>query len=179
MSEATVLAVSGTPGVGKTELSNILTQSGFTVVDLKELAQTHQCLGEEDPKDWASPIDIHALADVWTPDEEEKMVIDGHLSHLLHVDGIVLLRCQPSILEQRLSLRGYDEAKVQANVEWEMTAGHWSELIEFEVQLPVLELDTTSRSAEELAANVVAWMESGCESPPLEKAVLEAIDWLS
>jgi adenylate kinase len=179
MSEAPILAISGTPGVGKTKLCSFLNLSGFTVVDLKELAQTHGCLGEEDPKDGAAPIDIHALADAWNPAENEKIAIDGHLSHLLHVDGIVLLRCEPSILEQRLSSRGYDEHKVRSNVEWEMTAGHWSELIEFEVELPVLEMDTTSHSAEELSATVLAWVEGGCESLPLEKAVLEAIDWLS
>jgi hypothetical protein len=40
-------------------------------------------------------------------------------------------------------------------------------------------MDTTSYSAEELSATVLAWVEGGCESLPLEKAVLEAIDWLS
>ena len=77
MSEAPILAISGTPGVGKTKLCSFLNLSGFTVVDLKELAQTHGCLGEEDPKDGAAPIDIHALADAWNPDENEKIAIDG------------------------------------------------------------------------------------------------------
>jgi adenylate kinase len=179
MSEGPILAVSGTPGVGKTELCSILEKSGFVVLDLKDIARSHNCLGDEDPQDSASPIDIHALADAWSPEHAEKTAIDGHLSHLLEVDAIVLLPCEPSILEQRLSKRGYDKNKIQSNVEWEMTAGHWSELIEFEVDLPVLEADTTTQSAEELASTVMAWLESGFKYESLEQAARDAIDWLS
>jgi adenylate kinase len=179
MSEIRAIAVSGTPGVGKTDLCAALAGSGFTVLGLRDLAESLDCLGPEDPDDGASPIDIHALADAWEFNGDEATVIDGHLSHLMDVDGIVLLRCAPATLEERLSKRGYDEAKIRANVEWEMTSGHWSELMEFEVETPILEVDTTSQSAEQVAAVVKAWLGDGCKSAPLEEAVLESIDWLS
>lgn len=179
MSEIRTIAVSGTPGVGKTELCSVLERSGWSVLSLRDLAQSLDCLGAEDPDDGASPIDIHALADAWEFNGDKSTVLDGHLSHLMDVDGIVLLRCAPSTLQQRLSERGYGEGKVRSNVEWEMTSGHWSELVEFEVDIPILEVDTTSQSAEDAAAMVMDWLNDGCKGAPLEEAIRGAIDWLS
>lgn len=179
MSETRTIAVSGTPGVGKTELCAVLERSGLAVLSLRDLAQSLDCLGAEDPDDGASPIDIHALADAWEFNGDKSTALDGHLSHLMDVDGIILLRCAPLILKQRLSERGYGEGKIRSNVEWEMTSGHWSELMEFEVEIPILEVDTTSQSAEEVAAIVMAWLNGGCKGAPLEDAMREAIDWLS
>ena len=105
-------------------------------------------------------------------------MVDGHLSHFLDVDAIVVLRCSPSVLSQRLTQRGYGEAKVCANVEWEMTAGHWAELSEFEVDLPLLELDAGANQTETLGHRIEAWVEEGMPSEALDAHVSSAIDWL-
>ena len=81
------------------------------------------------------------------------------------------------MLNERLSARGYEPRKVKANVEWEMTAGHWAELMEFEIELPLLELDTTGDGAD-LAGRVQAWVEDGLVALPLTEQALDAIDWL-
>ena len=96
---------------------------------------------------------------------------------MLEVDGIVLLRCDPTALNERLTARGYGARKVKANVEWEMTAGHWAELMEFEIDLPLLELDSTDDGAE-TAASVQAWVNEGLPSLPLTEQAVDAIDWL-
>ena len=138
-----VLAVSGTPGTGKTTLCEAMEGEGWQVLSLADLAEEHDCMGPVDEADGAAPIDVHRLAETWEAPVEGRWLVDGHLAHLLEVDGVVLLRCQPSVLNERLSARGYEARKVKANVEWEMTAGHWAELMEFEIDLPLLELDTT------------------------------------
>ena len=178
MDDHGVLAVSGTPGVGKTSLSAVLEQRGWKVLSLATLADDFGCLDDIDTEDGAAPIDIHRLAEAWEASSTGRWLVDGHLSHLLDVNGIVLLRCHPTTLRQRLEARDYPKAKVRANVEWEMTAGHWAELLEFEVETPLLELDAGSLSSEELADRIEAWFEEGLPSPPLEELAVGALDWL-
>jgi len=123
-------------------------------------------------------VDVHALAERWTP-PSGRVLVDGHLSHLLDVDAVVLLRCHPDTLAARLNERGYDAAKVRANVEWEMTSGHWAELLEFEVEAPVLEVETTDAPVDALAENVLAWLAEGCPSSSVEERAIAAVDWLN
>lgn len=172
-----VLAVSGTPGTGKTTLCEAMKGDGWQVLSLAELAEDHNCMGPVDEADGAAPIDVHRLAEIWNVPEEGYWLVDGHLAHLLEVDGIVLLRCDPTALNERLTARGYGARKVKANVEWEMTAGHWAELMEFEIDLPLLELDSTDDGAE-TAASVQAWVNEGLPSLPLTEQAVDAIDWL-
>ena len=93
------------------------------------------------------------------------------------MDGVVLLRCQPPVLNERLGARGYEARKVKANVEWEMTAGHWAELMEFEIDLPLLELDTTEGDSG-ITSQIQAWVDEGLPSLPLTEQAMDAIDWL-
>lgn len=179
MGRSCVLAVSGTPGTGKTRLCTEMALNGWEVLSLAELAQEHGCLGSVDGEDGAAPIDVHRLADAWTPPSEGRWLVDGHLSHLLDLDGIVLLRCSPTVLERRLSDRGYTVEKVRANVEWEMVAGHWAELIEFEIEYPLLELDAGAVGTSALIERISAWVEAGLDSPAPEGQADAAIDWLS
>jgi len=178
MGDDCVLAISGTPGVGKTSLCEVLKARGWNLLSLASLADEHGCLEEEDTDDGAAPIDIHRLAEAWESSSSGRWVVDGHLSHLLDVDGLVLLRCHPSTLTQRLEARGYNPGKVRANVEWEMTAGHWAELLEFEVELPLLELDAGRLSSEELAGQVEVWCAEGRPTKPMRELADEAVDWL-
>lgn len=178
MNARCLLAVSGTPGVGKTQLSQWMLESGWSVLTVVDLATEHGCLDDVDAVDGAAPIDIHRLADQWQPPQEGRWLVDGHLAHFLDVDGVVLLRCSPETLGERLTQRGYDEAKVRANVEWELTAGHWAELLEFEIEVPLLELRAGQQTTEELGAQVMAWVEQGMPSESVADQALGAIDWL-
>ncbi|GIR75619.1 MAG: hypothetical protein CM15mP78_03180 [Candidatus Poseidoniales archaeon] len=51
-----VLAVSGTPGAGKTSLCTALAEAGWQVLSLADLAQTYGCLGPVDEDDGAAPL---------------------------------------------------------------------------------------------------------------------------
>jgi len=177
MSGNHAIALTGTPGVGKSSLAEALGAAGWGIVDVEDAARDHGCLGETEA-DGAAPVDVHALSERWSP-PDENIVVDGHLSHFLDVTAVVLLRCSPDLIRDRLAPRGYNDAKIQANVEWELTAGHWSELLEFEIDVPVLELDASKRSTASLAAEVLAWLADGCPAPPLLEAAAAATDWLN
>ena len=177
---ASPLGLGAVPEIDNTIVSYFaspVTRTDRQVLSLAELAEDHNCMGPVDEADGAAPIDVHRLAEIWNVPEEGYWLVDGHLAHLLEVDGIVLLRCDPTALNERLTARGYGARKVKANVEWEMTAGHWAELMEFEIDLPLLELDSTDDGAE-TAASVQAWVNEGLPSLPLTEQAVDAIDWL-
>ena len=98
------------------------------------------------------------------------MSIDGHLSHLLEWTALCC-RCSPPVLSNRLEGRSYAEEKIRSNVEWELMAGHWSELLEFGVATPVLELDSTVCPTNELLEHVEAWVN--------EPVQIRLLNWLS
>ena len=99
------------------------------------------------------------------------------MSHFLDVDAIIILRCDPEQLRSRLEMRDYDERKINANVEWELLSGTWSELMEFDIDVPILELDCTDMPPAKAAEEIVAWKNSGFALKNIEK--IAAIDWLS
>lgn len=179
MTDSRIIALSGTPCVGKSSLAEVMAQRGWNLLSLRDLAEEHGFLGEEDTHDGAAPVDIHALDEAWEQPTHGNHIVDGHLAHLLQVDAIVLLRCRPSILRQRLEARGYTPEKVRANAEWEMTAGHWSELIEFEIDLPVLEMDSSETDANALAGDLETWLDKNCPFDGMENAASGALDWLA
>lgn len=179
MNSSRIIAITGTPGCGKTTLCDELMANGHAIRTVLDLAREHDCLGDQDPADVAAPIDVHKLAEVCDEVPEGLVFIDGHLSHLLDVDAVILLRCHPGQLRLRLEQREYSEAKVRANVELEMLAGTWSEMLEFELEAPVLELDATEQTTSALLEEVMIWIEGDCPSDGVEESAREAIDWLA
>ena len=109
------LALTGTPGTGKSTLAQALCDAGFEVVTVESLAEQHGLLGDVDSSDGARVIDTDALHDVlvtpWESPPVGPSVVDGHLSHHLPCDAVAVLRCSPDILEARLTDRGYPEGK--------------------------------------------------------------------
>ena len=145
-----VIAITGSPGVGKTSVCTNLSDLGFSVTSVLDLAKIYSCLGPLEVKFDSKSVDIDRLVEV--ADLTGFDFIDGHLSYHLDVDGIVILRCSPSVLKERLLQRGYSDQKVIANTEWEYIAGICSELIGS--QKPILELDTTNSNTEDLVLKI-------------------------
>jgi adenylate kinase len=161
------IAVTGTPGCGKTTLCEGLAS---TTVSVATLAAQHNCLGPSDVEDDASPVDIELLNERIEWPEGSPLWVDGHLSHLLAVDAIVLLRCHPEALQQRLESRGYTETKVTQKVESELSG-----LIAAECEgRPCLELDSADSIADLIDA-VKAWTADGFK-PSRPHAT---IDWIA
>jgi adenylate kinase len=145
---------------------------------VKELAEEYGCIGEVDPTDGAQEIDIHRLAEEWENDDLGLVIIEGHLSHFLDLDAIIILRCNPIELEKRLATRGYSDQKIRANTEWELIAGNWSELLEFEIELPIIEFDSTSQTPEQIFEKATQWIADGMPYTSITEESQVAIDWL-
>ncbi|MEC8927431.1 MAG: adenylate kinase family protein, partial [Candidatus Thermoplasmatota archaeon] len=146
------IAITGTPGVGKTTFCSSLNRRTITV---EEIAKTHGCLDKVED-DGAAPIDVEKLATTVVWPEENSLFIDGHLSHLLPVDAIILIRCHPSVLRERLSQRAYSKSKIEENVECELIGVIAAECLE----LPCLELDSAI-GIESMITNAERWITDG------------------
>ena len=170
-----IIAITGTPGVGKTTIVELFSGSDFTILSVKDLAKQYGCEGDFDEATQSMDIDIHRLAEQFESDLLDESIVDGHLSHFLEVDAIVILRCNPSILQERLAKRGYSEQKIKANVEWEMISGTWSEMIEFELEQPILELDTTNFDPADIYEQIIKWVNEGYS----RDSIPAKIDWLA
>ena len=171
-----VIAITGSPGVGKTTISDMLASQGWKVNNIAELAKTFDCEGDYDELMGCVEIDIHKLAERFLMEPNDNLIIDGHLAHFLAVDAIVILRCEPSQLRARLESRGYTQSKINANLEWELIAGTWSEIVEFDIDVPILELDSSTLSAEELIKRLLDWIDGDFKHN--STIISNAIDWL-
>jgi adenylate kinase len=169
------LALSGTPGTGKTTIASLLNDQGYTIISLESLADEYDCLGEIDNLDNSKPIDMERLYNLlriaWSKDSKNPIIIDGHLSHQLPCDATIILRCRPDVLQTRLENRDYSEEKIQANVEWELIGGPWNDK---ETSNGWLELDTTESNQKEICNHILKWITDGFK-PTTENT---EIDWI-
>jgi adenylate kinase len=159
------LAVTGTPGTGKTTVARALADE----LDAEYFGATQEVregASEGHDEDRGVPVaDTEALREA-VP--EEEVVIDGHIAHLLEPDAVVVLRCAPDVLRGRLGGRGWSDEKVRENVESEALDIVLAEAIETEAS--VFEFDTTEATPDETVERVVRALEG-------EDERLGVVDW--
>ncbi len=148
------IAVTGTPGTGKTTLSQLYEDEGLDVIHLTEYVK-EKGLGEEGEKEFE--VDTEEMREALK--DEGFDVVEGHLAHHVPVDVSVVLRTRPDILRERLEERDYSDQKVEENVQSEILDVVLSEAVE--QQETVVEVDTTEKGAEEAFGEVKRKVEKG------------------
>ncbi len=144
------MAISGTPGTGKSTLASILRSRGRHIIDLGDFARERGLLSDYDETRGSYEVDPRKLDRALKKSlPEGDVLLVGHLSHLLTVDAVLVLRCRPSVLAERLLRRGWSEEKVRENVEAEACDVILIEALERTRE--VLEIDTTALGPEEVA----------------------------
>jgi len=169
------LALTGSPGTGKSTVSSLLGDFGYCIETVESLAEELGCIEEADPVDGARPIDVEEmlikLESSWEEEPGEATIIDGHLSHLLPVDGLVILRCRPTELRERLVRRSYSIQKIEDNVDWEILGGAWTEN---RGSVPTMEFDTSTERAEAIVKEIMEWVADDFKP----RRPLNPIDWV-
>ncbi|WP_433630570.1 adenylate kinase family protein [Halomicrococcus sp. NG-SE-24] len=158
------VAVTGTPGTGKTTATDIvasnLGDAAIDVVHLNEVVREEGFHEGEDAERGSLVADLDALAD-WLDDREREseadhLLVESHLAHRFDADRVVVLRCRPEQLAERLADRGEPEAKATENAESEALDVVLSEAVAEHGADAVYEIDTTDRDPEAVADDVEA-----------------------
>ncbi len=148
-----LIAVTGTPGTGKTSTCAVLAKRGYVIVDLDELARREGLIVGRDAGRGSDEVDVDALRDgLHVP--AKVAFLKSHYSHRMDVNLAIVLRCRPSVLRGRLEARGWSPEKVRENVEAEAIDVILQEAVG---RLPfVFEVDTTSATPAEAAEAILA-----------------------
>ncbi|MBD3389038.1 MAG: AAA family ATPase [Candidatus Altiarchaeales archaeon] len=164
--ERTVLAVTGVPCTGKTTLSRELGERlRMKVLDLtREVEERGLCESYDEMRD-TKTVDVELLRKHLSENTNGDMILDGLLSHHLDVTHVLVLRCNPLTLYQRMVERGYSREKIVENLEAEYTGVILYESLGLCEN--VLEVDNTSGADVE---EIKEWLEHG------GKPILE-VDW--
>lgn len=116
-----MIAITGTPGTGKTALADELRKRGYEVLDLNEYVRENGLLEEKDEERDTYSVDVDAVDELMEKYRKKPLLlIEGHIAHGLTCDVTIVLRCRPDVLAERLRARGYSEDKVIENVQAEI-----------------------------------------------------------
>lgn len=130
--------ITGTPGTGKSLISDELARRGHKVVHLTDTIRPY-IMGDDEQRDTEIFDDERWVAEFIPVDG----FVEGHFAHLLPCDRIVVLRCRPDELKKRLEQRKYPAGKVQENVDAEALDDCLIETVDLHDAGNIFELDTT------------------------------------
>lgn len=147
-----VVAVSGTPGTGKSIFSRTLARRlGAQLVDLNALIKKKKIYRLD--ADGTKIANLRRMREEFArimKTSRGSIIVEGLLAHFLqknYLTHVVVLRTRPKVLERRLQKRKYSGRKLRENVEaealdlilWEAVHAHGID--------KVYEIDTTRRKA--------------------------------
>ncbi len=172
-----VVAVSGTPGTGKSVLSKPLARKiDATLIDLKALVERKEIYTSDE--DGTKAVDVPAMRREFSRElkkSHNNIVVEGLLAHLLpkrQITHVIVLRTRPEALKQRLRDRKYSKEKIAENLDAEALDIILWEAVETHGADKVFEVDTTSTDVSEAVGLILQFVEG--KAPPNPGKV----DWL-
>jgi adenylate kinase len=128
---------------------------------------------------------MDALRDVIkvTDDKAGFLILEGHLSHLLDVELVVVLRCHPVELATRLEEKGFSPTKTRENIEAETVDVVLLDAVDIHGEETVFEVDTTALEPANTVNEVMGIIEDkrdarGTHRPGGVDWLAEGGDWL-
>jgi len=178
------IAISGTPGVGKSSVARALARIiGAHVIDLSALVVGEGLYTEYDSERKSYVIDEdrvrsrvkELVASCAERGERGYVIVEGHYAEIVDdqdLEILVVLRVDPRELIRRLCTRGWDRGKSLENGEAEYIGVCLGNALSEHPIEKICEIDATNKDPEEIAVEILDAMrgKGGCSS---------RIDWTS
>ena len=139
-----------------------------------KLLKEYDLLTDWDSRRETWNVDVAKIREVVDVEKSsaEVILVEGHLSHWLDSQRIILLRCEPKELHRRLIVKGWSPEKIRENVEAEILDTIKSEV--YDGKRPdVLEIETSRHTVERSAMRVKGFISK------IETGKSDQIDWLT
>jgi adenylate kinase len=150
----TVVAISGTPAAGKTEVARAAGRKlGWLVVELNQLARERGLYSGYDEGRKADVVDLGKVQKALDNIEAPNMIIESHYSHEMRCDMVIMLRANPDEIRKRGGEKGWRREKVEENVLAEIMEVCKQDALD--AGRKVFEVDTTGKSPSRVAGEVV------------------------
>ena len=172
------VALSGTPGTGKTAVATSLMNHGYTIVHLHKLAKVNTCIVGIDHERGSELIDINKLNTIVKKNYSTDTLVffEGHFGHLLRtMDKVIILRCHPKELTRRLKKKKWSEKKIKENVDAETIDVILCEAVDRHLASNIFEIDTTKKTIDTVAQAIMEITKK--KFKPIKPYKIGQIDW--
>ncbi|NJD53377.1 MAG: AAA family ATPase [Candidatus Methanoperedens sp.] len=162
-----MIALTGTPGTGKTTVCEVIREHSqyrkqFSIIDVNKLVLDEKLYSGKDEARDTYEADMDKLEERVKQEIEKKqgmdVIMEGHLSHYLPADAVIVLRAHPVALRKRLGKRkNYSSRKVKENADAEALDVILVEAAQRNQN--VFEIDTTNMNLLAVVRSVISIIE--------------------
>lgn len=175
-----IIVVTGTPGVGKTVVSSLLTSRLHALhIDLGELVKREKLWSDMDKTRGTLIADMSRLSkrvQEMIEHSERDIVLDGHYAvdvvPAKNVHIVFVLRREPEELQRSMEKRGFKGKKLKENLAAEVLDVCLYNAVKVCGVEKVCEIDVTGKNADEVVEEVVAVLEGK------KACAVGTVDWL-